>query len=223
MTTNNTFNVNTISSKEFNALSSEASRKVGAIQKSYFQLINTLNKLAKHKAVTYNDMEEAETISTEALFKVAKELKKMHQYDEPFARCLLNRDSLGRYCGRAYNVGFTGNKEDLCTSYTADVYEETARGAYCYDSEAETYMRPLTPTLQAVYNEFARIAKGVIRTNEKAAKEAERAEKKAAKEAEREARKAQKNKEAKRLFLVKRYNNGEINIEELQAELAKIA
>lgn len=194
-----------VTRKEVTTIIANGVNELKEVVNNPFYYSNELNRLSRK-----NEFCDGKNVA--AIGALVRTLHENKRY--AFDLCIFPKDSAGRFC-----VPCTLNimRRSIHTIDGLEVVniDEDTHTAY--------YLRPVRLSLAGMLRDFSLMAKRSIFADLKERAAAERAEKKAAKVAEREAKKAQKSKEAKRLVLVKRYNNGEIDIEALQAELAKIA
>lgn len=157
-------NVN-FSTKEFNEVVKGAKVELNGIFKSPFVVINLLNKAAKGDFSRI----EGTNVSKENLAKVAKVLKSMHNKRYAFDLDLLTKDNKGRFVSVA-----TSKVMPIWDYQLIDVLP----------NKGYKYYKPIQCTINAIFNEFAKVAKVEIKETEKAAKESEKAAKDAEKKRE---------------------------------------
>lgn len=144
------------SAKEFNGIVKGAKVELNGIFKSPFVVVNLLNKAAKGD---FSKIEGA-NVSKENLAKVAKVLKGMHNERYAFNLDLLTKDNKGRF------VTVTTSKNMPIWDYQLiDILP----------NKGYKYYKPIQCTINAIFNEFAKVAKVEIKEMEKAAKETEKA------------------------------------------------
>lgn len=151
-----------VSAKEFAQIVKSAKVEINGIFKSPFVVINLLNKAAKGD---FNKIKGA-NISRENLAKVAKVLKGLHSGRYAFDMCLLTKDNKGRICS-------------VSTSKIMPVWDYQLIDVL--PNKGYKYYKPINLTINALFNEFAKVAKVEIKEIENAEKEDKKAAKKAEK------------------------------------------
>ena len=147
--------------KEFNAIVKNANNELKGIFNNPFVVINLLNKAYKGD---FSKIAGADNFVRDNIKKVGDVLKGMHDNRYAFDASLLIKDNKGRF------VTITTSKSMPVWDYQLiDVLP----------NKGYKYYKPISLTINAIFNAFAKVAKVEISESAKAAKDNEKALKKA--------------------------------------------
>lgn len=146
--------------KEFNAIVKGANNEVKGVFNNPFVVINLLNKAVKGD---FEKVANVEGITRENLQKVASVLKSIHKGRYPFDASLLTKDNKGRFV-------------TIATSKTMPIWDYQLIDVI--PNKGYKYYKPISLTINAIFNAFAKVAKVEVSDNVKAAKDNEKALKK---------------------------------------------
>ena len=190
--------------KEFSALVKGANEELNGTFKSPYVICNLLNKAAKGD---FSKVANCEGLTKENLAKVAKVVKGMHVNRYAFDTCILPKcnGKLGTF------IIVPEMQSEKASILCGDIVTFKGKELSVNESGFVGIFRPISLTINGVFNAFAKVAKVQISEAEKAAKETEKAAKKAAKEYENTKK-----------CIIKDYNNGLFGEDVLAAKLSDL-
>ena len=190
--------------KEFSQLVKSANEELNGTFKSPFVIINLLNKAAKGD---FTKVANCEGLTRENLAKVAKVVKSLHTYQKPF-----DFSVLPKVCGKLGTFTIVPEMQsEKASILCGDIVTFKGKELSVNENGFIGIFRPISLTINGVFNAFAKVAKVQISENEKAEKESEKAAKKAAKEYENTKK-----------CIIKDYNNGLFGEDVLAEKLADL-
>ena len=197
------------SAKEFTKIVKSAKGEVNGTFKSPFVIVNLLNKAAKGD---FTKVANCEGLNRDNLAKVAKVVKTLHEGRYSFDTIVFEKDYKGRFCTVSPFKGEV-RRDYLDISGISALVATDSKGREvitCEDGKMQVFA-PISLTIPAFFNAFAKVAKVDILATEKA----EKAEKVAAEKAEKE---YERNKKG----ILRDYNAGKFGEVELAEKLTSL-
>ena len=190
--------------KEFSAIVKSANVELNGTFKSPFVICNLLNKAAKGD---FSKVANCEGLTKENLAKVAKVVKGMHANRYAFDTCILPKcnGKLGTF------IIVPEKQNEKSSIMCGEIVTYKGKELSINENGFIGIFRPISLTINGVFNAFAKVAKVKISEEEKVAKETEKAAKKAAKEYENTKK-----------CIIKDYNNGLFGEDVLAEKLANL-